>query len=233
MKKKILLGVLGLAFLVFFSYGFSECGNMLKVREAVSILDDPDIYKVRTAISDLGKLAYAANITVAVNPLIRVLKNPSGTYDVFTRSMSANSLALISRANPGRMSERILESLLDSLLNDRLDLLRASIPSALILAGEEGVIPVLEVSYYSDPIVREQACHAMVSLTNGRYSCDGEIQASGQSGSQIAVPTGTLSNIFSNPGSECLDDETYHWIKRHTIILDPKYDLESFRCPSE
>ncbi len=217
------------------------------VLETILDLFDKDIDKVRTSIDTLRVLAkenagkYPCLYAVVAQFLDAISKNDQD-YDSYTRGLALRALVTIAREAGPEMGQYALESVLDTMASDDLDVVRASAVVSLIELGSTRVLGCLEYAYKNDTswIVNEMAYRALVILTNGAYE-SGTMRAGA-----LAQPAGGVIALFpsnyrydrkasvaslSGRGEgQCLTDEMYEWIKTHTIILDTRIKLEELKC---
>jgi len=227
-KRKWLLFLLIIA--VFPVISVSRCEQ--QVLKEISRLHSQDTITIRKAIRSLANLTWASNIFLAVPSLQDIVEDPNERFDRYTRSLAAETLAKIAQRYGSPRGERILSPVLRLMALDQSDFIRASCAHALATSTLPSMIQPLEDIYLHDPspLLREVAYQSLARLTNGAYFHQ-SVTLSSQTGPGFSS-YGTGGRILGRNLSleNCLSDQDYFWIKSHLIILDPRLDLESWRC---
>ena len=198
------------------------------VQEAVAKLASYDYVVVRRAISDLEKLINARNINSAVDPLIAILERENGTRSPYTRAKAARLLVNIGREKGRPQGEKPVLSVIDQLLDAKVDIVRASCAKTLGTLDWDLVGPPLIQANEQDPspLVRDSACEALLSHSNGMYSSPTCGYDPGASASSEVL-------MFSSPRISTMETESRQdmldWARNHILLPLDNYMTVSDR----
>jgi hypothetical protein len=223
--------------------------HLIKVMKALLGLYSENPDEVRSSIDKLRVLAEegASKYPCVYKLVAEVLdyyESAEVEYDYYTRSLAVRTQVITARELGWPDGKKAIESVVDILLSDRLDMMRAAAANALSGYGHTRVVTPLDHAYKNDssPIVREMSYRALLILTNGAYGSVMQVLSGSGPEAGSSTPSSTASrttssasgsSLASGEKQNCLSDEMYEWIKTHTIILDKRINLEELRCSNQ
>lgn len=223
-KKFMVSAMLSLAFagVVFFSIETSSGSSQgasdqtKPLNQAIKDLQHPDKIVRRQAARQLSTLIETPGIKRAIRPLSDLLLDRGTRSGVFTQELAATDLGLIALKLGSPQGDPALDALIECLMTEGYDTVRAAAATALGLTKNELALEPLEFARVNDNSILV------------RYAAQEALNRLGRGG--LSLPQ-TLTALPATDVNASIIDETdliEYW-KAHLIYSNPRLDEKGGR----
>ena len=232
MKKKIYGRILLILIVLSFCGWQGEPGckppppppGLPELIKAIYDLSSDDYVVVRQAILSIEKNINNPLTKSAVDPLIEIVKNSNGRRDAYTRQLAVPVLFRIGVTySPGWQSHKAINAVIDLLHHSSADMVRGACADAIGLNNYQEAISDLEEALNDSSVyVQEEACMALLRMTNYSYSSPNCNPPPEQNPTQSESIPNNPSAAAAGAESEDKTDLIYSWLRSH--VLYPSID---------